>query len=232
MTLLTMKNNYRSDLLEELSAQSSLDGEINELLDIAFKLNNLSGIRRSYEFKKAFIKKLGIEKADKNKFYFFSPRLFIPVLIAVIFLLVSGTFVYAQKSKPGNLLYPVKRLSEDMVTTVKPELKQEILQRRIEENKEIQNEKENSENPGKTEGKESSVSVEKKRENNREKDKDVKGVREEKDQDIQDNKNSGENERKDYKKEGKNSALENSDKKSDREKTENKTSEENQEEKD
>lgn len=130
-----MKNNFRQDLLEEIKDQAS-EKEAEELLEVAFKLNNLSAIRRSYNFKKAQVKKIISVKPQKRSFFAF-PKILIPVFAALVLLLGSSTMVLAQKSLPGSTLYPVKRLSEDMIVKINPNFKQEIIQRRLEEEKEI-----------------------------------------------------------------------------------------------
>lgn|SRR3989344_1369681 len=104
------------------------------------KLSCGKKIERSYEFKKRFVESLIGEKKEKKKFVFF-PRIFVPVFITLLLLFLSITSVVkAQKSLPGETLYPVKRLSENIISVIRPEFKEEIQQRREEEIKDLKSE--------------------------------------------------------------------------------------------
>lgn len=110
--------------------------------DLIKELENLQSIKRSDFVKKTFIKHLK-ERNNKEKrlpfFPFLPARMFISsvAFCAVIFILFTGaTVVNAQKSLPGEALYKVKRLSENVAVGIKPEFKNEILLRR---SKEIKN---------------------------------------------------------------------------------------------
>lgn len=148
--------NYRDELLKELSEAGSSEKESKELLEIAFKMSDLSTIRRSYQFKKSFIEKLqschsglpavrqGLSRmrtfldsgcALLTKMTF--PKIFAVSFAVILFFVTFTTVVNAQKSLPGDPLYPVKRLSENVIVAVNPKFKNEVLIRRSEEIKEL-----------------------------------------------------------------------------------------------
>ncbi|RJQ36263.1 hypothetical protein C4559_05175 [Candidatus Microgenomates bacterium] len=115
--------------------------------DLIKELENLQGIKRSDFVKKTFIKRLK-ERNNKEKRFLFFPLLSVRMLIpsvafcAVILILFTGAAVVsAQKSIPGEALYKVKRLSENVVVGIKPEFKNEILLRRSREIKNLAGDK-------------------------------------------------------------------------------------------
>lgn len=131
-----MKNNYRSDLLKELNQEGMSQKDAEELLQTAFSLSKLSTIRRSYEFKKIKAEIISSQKI-RGRFFFGFPRILIPALAVLILLFGTSSIVLAQKSLPGETLYPVKRVTEDVIVTFNPVFKEVVFKRRVEENKVI-----------------------------------------------------------------------------------------------
>lgn len=146
-------NNYREDLLKELLKENESQKNSQDLLDIAFKVNNLSSIRRSYEFKKSFLRKLQTRhsggyslagRLQNLKKQILFPKIF-AISFAVIILFISfAAIATAQKSIPGDVLYPVKVMSEKVIKKVNPQFKEEVIKRRTEE---IKKSTENKQNP-------------------------------------------------------------------------------------
>jgi len=137
-----MKNNYRQDLLKELNQEGVSQKDAEELLQTAFSLSKLSTIRRSYEFKKLQAKKISSQKL-RGRLFFEFPRILIPIFAVLVLLLGSSSVVLAQKSLPGNPLYPVKRLSENIAVSINPKFKEEIKNRREKEVKELHEQEKN-----------------------------------------------------------------------------------------
>lgn len=154
-------NNFRNELLKELNQEGVSQKDAEELLQTAFSLSKLSTIRRSYEFKKLQARKISSIKTNNSFFIVrvcrellsfklldssgkagfarrINKRVFIPIFAALVLLLVgSSSIVLAQKSLPGETLYPVKRVTEDVIVTFNPVFKEVVFKRRVEENKVI-----------------------------------------------------------------------------------------------
>ncbi|MDO8657424.1 MAG: hypothetical protein Q7K55_01690 [Candidatus Levybacteria bacterium] len=142
-------SNYRNELLEELKQQGVIEKDAEELLQTAFKLSDLSVIRRSYQFKKSFIERLQSRHSGPFRIRTFLDsgcasltrmtftKIFVAIFAVILFFVTFNTVASAQKSLPGDTLYPVKRLSENIVSRVNPGFKDEILLRRSEEIKDL-----------------------------------------------------------------------------------------------
>ena len=132
------------DLIKELKIRGLFQAEAEELGGIAKNIGQIGGISRSEKVKEQFLVKL---LGNRKKKSFAWPRLFVPSVAFVLILIVLGasSVVFAQKSLPGDFLYPVKRLSENVAVSLKPELEQEIVVRRSEEVKDLVEKKEDPE---------------------------------------------------------------------------------------
>lgn len=136
-------NDFEKQLKQELIDEGASLQEANSLVEFKNKISKLSNVRRSDDFKRTFLRKL--EEKEVRGQFFVPRRLFTPAfLIALLmFVLVTGV-VSAQYSQPGQTLYPVKILSENIIKTVNPSFKDEILKRRSEEIKTITEQKKDS----------------------------------------------------------------------------------------
>src|SRR3990172_6061690 len=132
------------DLVKELKIRGLSQTEAEELGEAAKSIGQIGRFTRSNEVKEQFLIKL---LGTKEKQSFVWPRLFAPAIAFVLILAVLGTgsVVFAQKSLPGDVLYPVKRLSENVAVSLKPELEQEIIIRRSQEVKDLVEKKEDPE---------------------------------------------------------------------------------------
>src|SRR3990167_1907256 len=99
------------DLVKELKIRGLSQTEAEELGEAAKSIGQIGRFTRSNEVKEQFLIKL---LGTKEKQSFVWPRLFAPAIAFVLILAVLGTgsVVFAQKSLPGDVLYPVKRLSK------------------------------------------------------------------------------------------------------------------------
>ncbi|MEK7186337.1 MAG: hypothetical protein AAB675_03155 [Patescibacteria group bacterium] len=143
-------NEFEKQFEQELMEQGTSGEELRDLTELKNNITRLSDVKRSYEFKKSFLRKLeGAAIASTNVST--SRRLFMPVLFLALLLivLITGT-VSAQASLPGQALYPVKILSENVIKTVNPSFNNEIIKRRSEEIKTLTGEKKNSKELNKT----------------------------------------------------------------------------------
>lgn len=140
-----MKNDFEEQLINELQSQGALEEEARSLAQVFSKVSKASGIERSSAFKKSFLDKLGEKEKIDRKTFFFSPRVYVPALAfsLLLFILITEV-VNAQKSLPGQPLYPIKRLSENIVKAVNPGFRDEILRRRSEEVKSLTEQKKDS----------------------------------------------------------------------------------------
>ncbi len=136
-------NELEKQLEQELIEQGASSEELAGLMEFKDKITKLSNISRSETVKRSFLRKLDQKETHRQ---FFAPgRLFTPAfLIALLILVLITGVVSAQKSLPGQTLYPVKILSEDIVKTVNPSFKDDILKRRSEEIKILTEEKKSS----------------------------------------------------------------------------------------
>ena len=129
------------DLEKELKIRGLSQTEAEELGQVAKSIGQIGRFARSEEVKEQFlVKLLGTKKQE----LFAWPRLFAPAVAFVLILVVlgAGSVVFAQKSLPGDFLYPVKRLSENVAVSLNPELEQEIVVRRSQEVKDLVEQKE------------------------------------------------------------------------------------------
>ena len=132
------------DLEKELKIRGLSQAEVDELGEVAKNIGQIGRFSRSEEVKEQFlVKLLGARKKES----FAWPRLFAPAVAFVLILLVlaSGSVVFAQKSLPGDTLYPIKRLSESVAVSLNPELEQGIVVRRSQEVKDLVEQKEEPE---------------------------------------------------------------------------------------
>src|SRR3989344_2334034 len=132
------------DLVKELRIRGLPPAEAEELGQVATSFGELGRFARSEKVKEQFLVKL---LGARKKQLFAWPRLFAPAVAFVLILLVlgAGSVVFAQKSLPGDVLYPVKRLSENVAISLNPALEQEIVVRRSQEVKDLVEKKEDPE---------------------------------------------------------------------------------------
>lgn len=132
----------KDEIIQELKLEGVNKKDVEELFAISKKLSKLSEIKLSENYKKALLEKFK-ENASKKSWHH-RPAFFAPILVLVLFLLVSFTTIAsAQKSLPGDPLYPVKRISEDIAVKLNPDFKKQIVTRRAEEVKSLVNDKKN-----------------------------------------------------------------------------------------
>lgn len=138
-----MDKTFKENLIKELKKENLKKEEIDGLLRIATRLSDFSHVKRSDNVKKDFLKKLNISNSDNRNY----SSIYFPFALALLILFVvsSTSLAYAQNSQPGELLYPLKRLSEKAIVNIKPDFKKEILKRREEEIKDLIEKKEDSE---------------------------------------------------------------------------------------
>lgn len=139
-----MKDDFEGQLIKELKSQNASEEELEGFSDILLKISRTYNIKRSYAHKMYFLENL--RKSPKEDKIFFVPfRILAPALFLAILLFVGITTVAsAQKSLPGQPLYGVKRISENIISVIDPSFKNEILRRRSEEVKELTNQKKDS----------------------------------------------------------------------------------------
>lgn len=132
-------NNDINTTIEELKAAGASKNEAEELAYFSKNLSNAINFERSSETKTKFLEKAGnINSTSQRNFLFTYRPLFASVLGA--FLLLSfATVVSAQDSLPGQPLYPVKRITENVVSIINPSFNSEILKRRSREIKHLSN---------------------------------------------------------------------------------------------
>jgi len=139
-----MKNDFEEQLIKELETESVLAEEREDYVKILTKITMSSEMRRSDSFKRQFLEKL--TDREEKKMFITASRIYIPALLLtlLLFILISEV-VSAQKSMPGQPLYPVKILSEKFIKTVNPSFQNEILIRRSEEIRNLTQQKSSSE---------------------------------------------------------------------------------------
>jgi len=136
-----MINEELKKLFEELKSEGASRKEMEELIPVLNKLSAIKKHERPYLLKRKFLE----EKTPEIKKSLFFPKWFFAPAIAFSLFLFVGVISasYAsQKSLPGDLLYPVKRLTEDARILVDPNFKNEKIVRRSEEVKKLTEEKE------------------------------------------------------------------------------------------
>lgn len=127
------------NLVKELKEAGASENQAQDLSLFSKNLSNLYNFNRSNEVKSEFI----LRKTPSG-FSYFSKKLFLSTMLSLFLLLGFASFVNAQSALPGDLLYPLKRLSENVVAAVDPSFKNVILQRRSEEIKALSNSEQNS----------------------------------------------------------------------------------------
>lgn len=141
------------ELEKELEMGGAKKKEISELISIVDKLSEFSKIERSFATKRKFLEEPIADKTFSLPFLpslFWLPRqirllpgwaLSLVISFVLVILVGTGSVWAAQESLPGEPLYRVKRLSENIVSSVKPEFKSQMLIRRSEEIKGLIEEK-------------------------------------------------------------------------------------------
>lgn len=131
-------------ILKELKESGASKEEADELVNVLNDFISVKKIERSYAHKRRFL--VG-DYIENKKFFLFTRFSFAPIVIlSLIFLVgVASIATAAQKSLPGDSLYRVKRLTEDVRTVVYPSFKGEVVVRRSEEIRELSEHKKNSE---------------------------------------------------------------------------------------
>lgn len=133
-----MKN---KELVDELKMAGARKEEIGSLQFIMEKLSPASEIERSFKHKRNFLERGTF--SPKRKFVL--PRwFFAPTIAFILLLLIGATVAKAQGSIPGDPLYPVKRLSENLYSAVNPNFKNQEIIRRSEEVKKLTEENNNA----------------------------------------------------------------------------------------
>lgn len=130
-----MNNNFEKELKEA----GAKDFEIKELLEIKEKLQDFSNLKVSKKIKNRVWGIITESKEPEKRNVF--RWAFIPLITILVLFFFGATIVSAQKSQPGEVLYPVKLVSEEVFQKVKPEFKDEIIVRRSEEVKKLAEEK-------------------------------------------------------------------------------------------
>jgi len=140
-----MNNDFEEELIKELENEGVFAKDREEYTKILNKISMSFEMKRSESFKMSFLSKLS-DQDKKKRIFFTAPRIYIPALLFTLLLFILITeVVNAQKSLPGQPLYPIKRLSENIVKTVNPSFQSEILKRRSEEIRNLAQQKNNSE---------------------------------------------------------------------------------------
>ncbi len=121
-------SNDLDKLILELKQEGATDKEAEELALLSKNFSNSIKIERSFEIKTKFLR----QKNTSKNFFSLHRQLFAYVLV-ILFFISFSTLVSAQDSLPGQPLYPVKRISEDIARKVSPSFKGEILKRRSQE---------------------------------------------------------------------------------------------------
>ncbi|MBI3984529.1 MAG: hypothetical protein HY344_01110 [Candidatus Levybacteria bacterium] len=117
----------KDDLIGEFIDQGASEKEAEELYLFLKNFKNLLDIKRPLKTKQSFLNKLNKKKVDNYQFPKF-PRKFVFVLsIILLFLIVSGSLVGAQASKPGELLYPLKQLTNSVSSFIGQSIHREAL---------------------------------------------------------------------------------------------------------
>lgn len=123
-----MNENNLERLIKELKEEGASEKEANELTLFSKNIGNLMEFERSEELKLKFLKNALV--SSKNNF---SKKYAFIALFSLLLLLGFSSVVSAQKSSPGDKLYPVKIASENVLSFINPSFKSEIIKRRSEE---------------------------------------------------------------------------------------------------
>ncbi len=123
-------------LKKELKDEGALENEADDLALFSKNLSNLYSFKRSESLKTKFLNQ-STKNFNKN---YFSKKIFASAFLSVLLLLGFVSVVSAQKSLPGQRLYPLKIASENIISALDPSFKSEILKRRSEEIKQLSGE--------------------------------------------------------------------------------------------
>ncbi len=134
-----MNDNNLKNLISELKAEGASEKEADDLALFSKNISNLLQFERSEEIKLKFLKNAKPPKNNFSKKYGFA------VLFSVLLLLGFSSVVSAQKSLPGDTLYPVKIASENIASFINPSFKNEIIKRRSDEIKSLSKENNSTE---------------------------------------------------------------------------------------
>ncbi len=129
-------NNIKTGLKKELKEAGAEGEELEKLMQISGKLMELSNLEVSKDIRQKVLRRITEEPPNKEK-TFFPKWAVVPLITVVILFLGLTTVVSAQKTQPGETLYPLKRVSEDVFRKVDPNFKNEIIVRRSEEVKKL-----------------------------------------------------------------------------------------------
>ncbi len=122
--------NDLENIIKELKQSGASAKEAEELGLLSKNISNLYRFERSQFTKTSFL--LHFPGHGEGLRY---SKWLILSFMAIILMLSAGsyTIVDAQNSLPGDLLYPVKRLTENIVSAVNPSFSGQMLKRRSEE---------------------------------------------------------------------------------------------------
>ncbi len=121
-----MKNNGQKQLREEMSFLNVNQKEKEELELLASEIKIIADFKRSRQFKEKFLSALRPNDSRRNLLFsrVLIPRIFIPVALGIVFLIsVAATVVFAEKSKPGDILYPFKSISTKVIDNMPSDLR-------------------------------------------------------------------------------------------------------------
>lgn len=125
-------NKNMEKLIKELELSGASDKESEELSLLSKNLSNLYDFKRSDYLKRKFL-----YGQIRNTSFYNHKKAFAVAFLSLFLLLGFTLSASAQKSLPGEPLYPLKRLSESAISLVNPSFKGEILQRRSQEIKSL-----------------------------------------------------------------------------------------------
>jgi len=123
-------NEEINKIMEELKTAGANENEAEELAYFSKNLSNVLSFERSVETKNRFLEKVESMSQIPSGNFFVNHRSLFASVLGVILLLGFATIVSAQDSLPGQPLYSVKRITEEVVSTVNPSFNAEILKRR------------------------------------------------------------------------------------------------------
>lgn len=133
------------NLFKELAQSGASDKELQQFQSVVERLASVSSIQRSNKHKVNFLR-----NSEAKRSRYINKHFFVPAIAFVLFLLIGGSVVKAQTTLPGDSLYPVKRLSEDIYSKLNPNFRNDVIVRRSEEIKEMTEQKRDSTNVEKT----------------------------------------------------------------------------------
>ena len=137
-------NNDINKIIKELENEGASKDEATQLAYFSKNLSNGLNFERSGETKRKFLEKVVRITPPAKRNYFFLHRQLLASILGIMMLLGFATLVSAQDSIPGQPLYQVKRITENIVSSVNPSFNSEILKRRSVEIKALSKPTENS----------------------------------------------------------------------------------------